>query len=170
MNANSAWLAKNIGKYYEWLWSSRVKILDLSQVAEDVSMLQGKMPIDLPAIDNQIEEEEPEIPEATELETTEDSFSDYESDEDCCDDYLFTCTSEEKRDITNRDATNIRMWLLTNQNPSDDEKNQIAQEIGITILQMNILLTHQRYSWLNNRGPLQTSRGSRICYHYPASL
>ena len=34
MNVNSLMLAKNIGKYYEWLWSSRVKILDLSQVAE----------------------------------------------------------------------------------------------------------------------------------------
>ena len=34
MNVNSTWLAKNIGKYYEWLWSSRVKILDLSQVAD----------------------------------------------------------------------------------------------------------------------------------------
>ena len=34
MNVNSTWLAKNIGKYYEWLWSSRVKILDLSRVAE----------------------------------------------------------------------------------------------------------------------------------------
>ena len=31
---NSIWLAKNIGKYYEWFWSSRVKILDLSRVAE----------------------------------------------------------------------------------------------------------------------------------------
>ena len=30
----SIWLAKNIGKYHTWLWSSQVKILDLSQVAE----------------------------------------------------------------------------------------------------------------------------------------
>ena len=30
----SIWLAKNNGKYHAWLWSSRVKIMDLSQVAE----------------------------------------------------------------------------------------------------------------------------------------
>ena len=29
----SIWLAKNIEKYHAWLWSSQVKILELSQVA-----------------------------------------------------------------------------------------------------------------------------------------
>ena len=30
----SIWLAKNVGKYHVWLWSSQVKILDLSRVTE----------------------------------------------------------------------------------------------------------------------------------------
>ena len=60
------------------------------------------------------------------------------------------------------------MWLLTNPNPSDNEKNEMAQEIGITVLQLNILLTHKRYGWLNNRGPLETSSSSKVCYHYPS--
>ena len=28
------WLVKNIGKYHMWLWSSRVKILELSRVTK----------------------------------------------------------------------------------------------------------------------------------------